>query len=479
MADRPTADALSAPPIEDSPTTRRRSESRDAVFSLPPGDFPTGPLASVLGALRVPYPPHRVVHVGAGAGHGDVHVWKHWHVPCGVWIDADAQRMAWAHLPALAQQQHVVCATLSQTACEASFYTASIPEADGLLPPQRLTPIWSHVRTKHSRTHSTQPLDAVLQQTLGAPECSPATLPSGWLLLDCLPALDILLGAGETLRHTTLVCARWCEVDVAESDPLHGARLAPVRAALAERGLVLAAIIPGAHPRMGHAVFVRAAPQPAAPSAAIAGQATAPIAAPAAPAAASSESPAVPASPAPSDTPSSPVPQDIARRIEALTRENTALLAQRAALQKSLEEQTRLCTEEDTIVAGLRTQLEEAGANRMRLVAENAELSQTHAQLAKRLESQAQEAGRTQESLSAKVASLAAQRDEQTRLAQEYQNKMDALQHQWEACEERHRQNQAQQQESHLRQQQLQEELLKAEAQIELIKDLLLRDTGL
>lgn len=171
------------------------------------------PLAHLLQSLRALYPPQCLVHVGIGQGMGELVQWRNWpELPSAVLIDADDNRLQWARHG----QPHtwrVQQATLAATADEHLFYLASNSQEDGLVPPEQLKACWPQLETLGTDKRTAQTLDQIMRMADNSP--APATahstvpaLPGHWLLLDCLPAAQLLRGANALLAQTSVVCAR-------------------------------------------------------------------------------------------------------------------------------------------------------------------------------------------------------------------------------------------------------------------------------
>ena len=197
-------------------------------------------------------------------------------------------------------------------------------------------------------------------------------------------------------------------------------------------------------------------------------------------------------------------------QIEALSKEKTELTAARDALAKSKtelnqarDEQTKLATERQAQIEVLSTEKTELTAARDALAKSKTELTQARDEQAKLAAEQQEqiealskekiELTAARDALAKEKTELVQARDEQTKLAAERKAQLDKItaerdQAQKTTNERQKALDQAQQQiktlesdasENLQRQQLLQEELIKAEAQIELIKDLLLRESGL
>jgi len=172
---------------------------------------PVSPLHQLLQALHALYPPQCVVHVGIGQGMGELVQWRNWpELPSAVLIDADDTRLQWARNG----QPHtwrVEQATLAATAGEQPYYRTSNPQEDGLVPPEQLQAWWPHLQNLGTDIRTAQTLDQIMRMSLtdlGTAHDTAPSLPGHWLLVDCLPAAQLLQGASALLAHTSVVCAR-------------------------------------------------------------------------------------------------------------------------------------------------------------------------------------------------------------------------------------------------------------------------------
>lgn len=222
-------------------------------------------LPQLLQALRMLYPPQCVVHVGIGQGMGELSSWRHWpELPRALLIDADDARLAWARQ---GQNPHwqVLQATVADTAGQHTFHRATNPQEDGLLPPDQQKAWWPQLATLSTDTHQAQTLDQLVPTSTAI---SPDQQPLGhWLLLECLPAAQLLRGATHLLAHTNVVCARTSQVSAAASTantPLVNSSHQALIELLAPQGFVLLAQTETLHPALGYTLMAR---QPDAPMA--------------------------------------------------------------------------------------------------------------------------------------------------------------------------------------------------------------------
>jgi len=190
--------------------------SKHLPHHMPPHVSSRSPLPHLLQALRALYPPQCVVHVGIGQGMGELVLWRQWtNLPRAVLIDADDTRLTWArqNTPSTWRVLH---ATVAPTEGPHTYHRASNPQEDGLLPPEHLKAWWPQLSALTAEARHAQTLDQLMAMTgtdSPAPNEPPTNnTPDHWLLLDCLPAAQLLRGASSLLAHTRVVCARTSQV---------------------------------------------------------------------------------------------------------------------------------------------------------------------------------------------------------------------------------------------------------------------------
>ena len=223
---------------------------------------PISPLPHLLQALRALYPPQCVVHVGIGQGIGELVEWRNWaDLPAAVLIDSDDTRLHWAR-HGVPNTWRVLHTTLAATAGKHVYYRASNPQEDGLVPPEQLKPWWPQLTTLGTDTRRAQTLDQVMQLDGDTAAQPPApAVPGHWLLLDCLPAAQLLRGASALLAHTSVVCARTSQAPTDSAAPLADTGHQALIDLLAPQGFVLLGQTETHHPALGYTIMAR---QPAA-----------------------------------------------------------------------------------------------------------------------------------------------------------------------------------------------------------------------
>jgi hypothetical protein len=196
------------------------------------------------GLLRTLYAPQAVIHVGAGQGIGEIHAWRTWDVPFGLSIEADPQRSRGLKTPASERNHsppvvHTVVASSNDTH---PFYSASHPAEDGLLDPMELTRIWPQIQRLEARQITTTTIDSVVLTHAG-----PEALMGAWLIVDCLPAHELLAGAKIMLRTANVVIARTLDPEGVKQ----------IAEALAPAGFTVLASVETNHPAIKHVLMVK------------------------------------------------------------------------------------------------------------------------------------------------------------------------------------------------------------------------------
>jgi hypothetical protein len=377
----------------------------------------TSAIAQILRAL---FRPSLLVHVGWGNGLSDITQWTAWQVPHAFVIEAEESKLAACQARALALAQangqttpswQTIHATLAAQGGEQPYHVASNPSESGLLPTESLRHAWPHLQTVAKPTVVTRSLDE-LWQDIDAQLPLAANAQSTWLIIDCLPATDILAASLSALKSAQVVCAR---------------SLLSNRALLCDQmraaGWTEVGWSESQHPAFGHAWFSR----------------------------------------------------DIALELDQASQRQAQLTAERDALAKAKEAETQAKT-------ALQTQLEALTKDRFELQAQLTQQIQSQDEL----QSELDKAIQRQAQLTAERDALAKAKDAETASANKAKTDRDALAKEKQTLESKHKESQERLHQLESANQDLQnrqhlqhEELVKSEAQIELIKDLLLREQGI
>lgn len=135
---------------------------------------------------------------------------------------------------------------VGETFGNAVFYTVSNTSESGLVDPSLLRELWPNLVLQGET-----PCEMVtLEHLAGGMDFS-----ANWLVVDCLPGLDILRGAGETLTQFDVVVVR----AILDDHIVPGMNNSHTRICvyMAERGFRPLSAKQGRHPALGHGVYVR------------------------------------------------------------------------------------------------------------------------------------------------------------------------------------------------------------------------------
>jgi len=365
--------------------------------------------------LRALYPPSLLVHVGWGNGLGEINQWTQWSVPYACVIESEDGKLA-------ACQEQIKPQAGWQTihaTLSAQPRELSYHFASNPSESGLLPPAQLRSVWPHLHTLNAQP---VLTTTLDLlwlqvilPSIESDQLGNTWLIIDCLPSSEILAGAMQVLEHSQVICVR----NLAQDREL-------LTRQLNQAGWLEVAWVETNHPAIGYTWYTR--------------------------------------NPALFMAERDALVQAQAQLKDQLSQgagERTQLQQQLEAANKAHEEHKAHKAQQDQAQAELQSQLAKAGEAQKALMAERDALAK-----AKEAETQAKEAETT-----AKNKAM----NERDALAKE---KHAGIAKNKELLE-RQQQLESANQDLQSRQYYFQEELVKAEAQIDLIKDLLLRDQSL
>ena len=207
---------------------------------------------SVFNAARALYPPSTVVHLGAGSGQGVLHQWRQWdEVPSSLLVDTQANRLSWAQGWVNSGKGRLVSdATVSAADGQtASLCHTSNPDETGLVGLPSLNYLWPQLRQIDLTDCQTRSLDSLISELVGEALSEDKNL---WLLVDFFCAADFWLGASKALARARVVVLRQTVNDIVGIEPAE---------ATAHRmfgsGFVCCASLESNHPGVVHVVYQR------------------------------------------------------------------------------------------------------------------------------------------------------------------------------------------------------------------------------
>lgn len=350
--------------------------------------IPSSPFTAQLACLHALMPVHRLLHVGGRP------ILEGIAADMTCIVEADGQL---ADKLAGEDSWTVHTALLAAGEGQTVYYTASNRNESSIIPPSALTSFWKNLAILEQQQLGTTTIDLLV---------AGAVLPHdiNWMVVDCLPALPILLGAAQCLTGCDVVVVR-AVIDT-QRLPEQGATRHELEDLLAGYGFSCIATEEELQPAIAKLLYVRNY-----------------------------------------------------RQLLAADRDQQVKRADQH--QQQIEQLTKACDEQLTLANDQQNQLVQL-----------AKLKDEQGRLADDLRLQLETAAKEK-------AELSAARNEQARLATERQAELGKLTRALQEAENKTVQLEAKLAEYDYRQHQMNEELVKAEGQIELIKDLLLREPGL
>ena len=485
----------------------------------PPSDW-----SASLQLLARLHPPASVVYVGDAPVSSPSRVWEGWGAAHTLHIHQTQAGIAPADISAapIAGRRTVQAVLGEQAEQSVTVYQLSLQAESGLWPPQALHAIWPNLRTLANHPCVTTTLDITLNGCFET-----GFEPPNWLFLDPLHSLHILRGAQQALRHLQVVVAR-VALPPADTQELRSASVSAITSRLSEEGFLAVSVLESRNPMLGWVLFAKDTVTPlktsiAARDALAQEKAELTQRLEAQTAAQQAESKAKAQLQAQLQTETQAKQTEAQAKAEAIKQrdaEATSKQAEATAKAEALKQRDALSQEKADLIAAHDALTQEKAELTQRLAAQTAAQqaeskakAQLQAQLqaetqAKQTEAQAKaeaikqrdaeatarqaeakakaEALKQCDALSQEKADLIAahetlRKDKEALDAdkQSLNAKLKALQTQFDELQQRLPALETENQELAQRQHLLQKELVKAEVQIELIKDLLLREPGL
>lgn len=202
-------------------------------------------------SLALAHPPESLIHVGIRQDPGFFQLWHAVHVSSAMFIDACAPEVQWAEEQLLnVPEWKAELRLLGAENGEKEFFIASKRTLNAIHPAEALHKIGIEEKTVEVSTLHQTTLSALLSG-----RSWPASTSLTWLVVDCMPALPVLRGAGAYLNEWSVIR---CEVlvDDAAAD-IPEARLSEVTGYLQKLGYRRAIVTESWSPAIKTAWFVR------------------------------------------------------------------------------------------------------------------------------------------------------------------------------------------------------------------------------
>jgi len=208
-----------------------------------------------LKALAVVQRPTRFVHIGIGDGKGESSVWTNWSLTKALAIDAEPITIEVLNVNSQSEALiDVQSQVISDTEGRVSYFIASNPSENGLIDPGLLRMVWPSLTLSHQTQRDATTLDRAAADILDvSKDVSAEPL---WLIIDTLPGVSILSGGAKLLEASSLVCVRALAEAGFRGEPA-GADLVSVDRFLEGKGFTRAIYLPGLNPKIGHALYAR------------------------------------------------------------------------------------------------------------------------------------------------------------------------------------------------------------------------------
>lgn len=212
-------------------------------------DPKTASVTTWLEFLRPVLPPYAVLLVGAGTGTDSiVQLLGQWDQPDVILVEGDKSQ--YLHLKRNLQSYdrwRLHNLLLAPTPEKKTFYRASNPAESGLIEPEQLLSLWPNLHT--CQRCSEQPA-VTLADVLSETETV-----INWLILDCMPAGDLLRSAESRLDQIDLLVLRIPFEDSLST--ILGDGHKKMQAWLEEKGFRFLVAQPERHPALARVLYVR------------------------------------------------------------------------------------------------------------------------------------------------------------------------------------------------------------------------------
>lgn len=196
-------------------------------------------------------PPLGLIHVGAGDLHTNAYPFL--AVPKLLVVEAEksAHSQLLNHLHTH-KDSSVIQAVVAHEILQLDFYKLNKSTESGLIPPNELVALWPNIRLQDTRKVQSTTIDTLL----GGMSVDSTLF--NWLIIDCIPAGNIIEGGKDSIEHWDVIQVRAIE-DGANVISPSGlvSNLSEIRNMLEVKGLHLVAKVEENHPNIVRALFVR------------------------------------------------------------------------------------------------------------------------------------------------------------------------------------------------------------------------------
>ncbi|MBN8454236.1 hypothetical protein [Accumulibacter sp.] len=195
-------------------------------------------------------PPRGIVYAGAGSGMRASAFCSRMDAAAALFVEADEGLAARLAAATAGRTRWIAAnALLADGEREDAFYVASSQNESSLIEPEKLTGVWCNLRQREARRLPTTTLD---QLSMSAGH---ATDGFNWAIIDCFPAARILAGAEKSLEDWDVVLTRVLIDGSLLLDS--GASKDEVEEVLLAKGYRCLALETERHPAVGLALYVR------------------------------------------------------------------------------------------------------------------------------------------------------------------------------------------------------------------------------
>jgi hypothetical protein len=198
--------------------------------------------------LRVLEPVLGVVHVGVGNGRA-ADRYADWGVHFAILVEANEDLRDKLVATLRGRDNWTVHSKLvSSREVDMDFFVASNSNESGVLRPEAFAALWRNLNTRERRRLNATTLEAILAVSNGGQKVN-------WAVVDCVPALPVLLGASHCLDRWDVIVARVILDD--SKAPDEDASKSRIDEFLSSRGYWCVACHEELQPAIGSALYIR------------------------------------------------------------------------------------------------------------------------------------------------------------------------------------------------------------------------------